>query len=128
MNNLFNTRPNYRICLGFNAEYAFATNTEVKARVGADITQVNPKYMSILKMSQLDGIIKDGFHEEKVKTTISTITIKTKSTIYLSPRKEIEQVLERLYTDLTRTYDVLTAIQSSGTLVKIRYFFLRSIK
>ena len=48
MHNLFNTRPNYRICLGINADFAFS-EPEAEARVGTKdpINQINPKYITI---------------------------------------------------------------------------------
>ena len=66
MHNLLNTRPNYRICLGVNADFAFA-KVEANARVGTTdpINQINPKYVSINKTSvnekkpiKLDGMKK----------------------------------------------------------------------
>ena len=55
MHNLLHTRPNYRICLGVNADFAFA-QLEAEARVGTTdpINQLNPKYVTIHKTSVIE--------------------------------------------------------------------------
>ena len=49
MKNLFKTRPNYRICLGFNADYAIKKE-DLDARVGTDDpeSQIENKYIKIV--------------------------------------------------------------------------------
>ena len=61
MHNLFNTRPNYRICLGINADFAFS-ETEAEARVGTKdpINQINPKYITINKSREIEELHYDG--------------------------------------------------------------------
>ena len=82
MHNLFNTRPNYRICVGVNADFAFA-KTEAEARVGTKDpnTQINPKYITINKISVIEENHYYGWDDEKeerevekVKVTITNIT------------------------------------------------------
>ena len=101
MHNLLNTRPNYRICLGVNADFAFA-KTEANERVGTTdpINQINPKYISINKTSVIEQNHYFGWDDEKedrevekVKVTITNITFKTKAQ-FIYNKKEIEQVLE----------------------------------
>ena len=59
MHNLLNTRPNYRICLGINADFAFI-EPEAEARVGTTDpkNQINPKYITLNKTS----VIEQTFH------------------------------------------------------------------
>ena len=60
---------------------------------------------------------------EKVKTTITNITFKTKAH-FIYNKKEIEQVLDKLYDDLASKFDKLKdRHKSAGTLKKISYFF-----
>ena len=60
---------------------------------------------------------------EKVKLTITNITFKTKAQ-FIYNKKEIEQVLEKLYDDLGSKFDKLKdRHKSAGTLKKINYFF-----
>ena len=96
LHTLFNTRPNYRICLGVNADFAFA-KTEAKARVGTTdpSNQINPEYITINKTSEIEVSYTDGWDAEvqKVKTTITKITLETKAQLIYN-KKEIEQVLE----------------------------------
>ena len=68
MLNLFNTRPNYRICLGVNADFAFE-KTEAKSRVGTTdpINQINPEYITINKTSELEVSHTDGWDAEVKK-------------------------------------------------------------
>jgi hypothetical protein len=48
MKNIFNTRPSYRICLGFNADYALRKD-DLDARIGTDDpeSQIENKYIKI---------------------------------------------------------------------------------
>jgi hypothetical protein len=68
LHTLFNTRPNYRICLGVNADFAFA-KTEAKARVGTTdpINQINPNYISINKTSEIEITHTIGWDEDVKK-------------------------------------------------------------
>jgi hypothetical protein len=61
MHNLFNTRPNYRICLGVNADFAFS-KVEAEARVGTKdpINQINPKYITINGSRKIEELHYDG--------------------------------------------------------------------
>ena len=61
MHYLFNTRPNYRICLGVNADFAFS-EAEADARVGTKdpINQINPKYITINLGKQKNYIMMAG--------------------------------------------------------------------
>jgi hypothetical protein len=90
MHTLFNTRPNYRICLGVNADFAFA-KTEAKARVGKTdpSNQINPEYITVNKTSEIEVSYKDGWDAEvqKVKTTITNITFKTKAQFIYNKKK-----------------------------------------
>ena len=107
MHNLLNTRPNYRICLGINADFAFA-KTEAEARVGTKdpINQINPKYSTINKTNVIEESHYDGgWDDEKeertvemVKVQVINITFKTKAQ-YIYNKKEIEQALEKRYDD-----------------------------
>ena len=125
MHTLFNTRPNYRICLGVNADFAFA-KTKADARVGTSdpINQSYHKYISINKTSVIEETYKVGWNEviEKVKHTITNITFKTKA-LFIYNKKEIEQVLEKLYDDLGNKFDKLKdRHKSADALKKIHYF------
>ena len=66
MHNLLNTRPNYRICLGVNADFAFF-EPEAEARVGTTdpINQINPKYITINKTSVIEENHYFGWDDEK---------------------------------------------------------------
>ena len=69
MHNLFNTWPNYRICLGINADFAFS-ETEAEARVGTmdPINQINPKYITINNTREIEELPYDGgWDDEKNK-------------------------------------------------------------
>ena len=61
MHNLFNTRPNYRICLGVNADFAFS-KSEAEARVGTTdpFNQINPKYITINGSREIKELHYDG--------------------------------------------------------------------
>ena len=124
MHILFNTRPNYRICLGVNADFVFA-KTEAEARVGTrgPTNQINPKYSTVNKTRDREENHYFGWDDEKqdrevekVKVTITNITFKTKAQ-FIYNKKEIEQVLEKLYDDLTHKYEILKdRHKSAGTL------------
>ena len=95
MHTLLTTRPNYRICLGVNADFAFA-KTEAEARVGTTdpINQINPKYATINKTSVIEQNFYFGWDDEKeeqevekVKTTITNITFKTKAQFIYNKKK-----------------------------------------
>ena len=78
MHNLFNTRPNYRICLGVNADFAFA-KTEAEARVGTTdpINQINLEYITLNKTSVREADVYRGWENrivDKVKVTTTNIT------------------------------------------------------
>jgi hypothetical protein len=132
MHNLFSTRPNYRICLGINADFALS-ETEADARVGTKdpINQINPKYITINKSREIEELHYDGgWDDEKqertvemVKVHVRNITFKTKAP-FIYNKKEIEQVLEKLYDDLSNKSDKLKdRRKSAGTLKNINYFF-----
>ena len=123
MKNLFKPRPYYRICLGFNADYAIEKE-DLDARIGTDDpeSQIENKYIKVVSTKVVEEKIKDGFIEEDVKVKLYNITLKTKSQ-FIYHEKEIEEVLEKLYNDLTNKYDKLKDIESGLTLMKIHYFF-----
>ena len=57
MNDIFKTRPNYRICLGVNADFTF-DKSEANARVGTKdpLNQINPEYIKVNKEKEIDTI------------------------------------------------------------------------
>ena len=65
--------------------------TEANARVGTTdpINQINPKYISINKTSEIEETYKVGWNEviEKVKHTITNITFKTKAQFIYNKKK-----------------------------------------
>ena len=90
MHNLLNTRPNYRIYLGINADFAFA-KTEANARIGTSdpINQINPNYISINKTNVIEETYKVGWNEiiEKVKHTITNINFNKKPYLYTTKNR-----------------------------------------
>ena len=68
MHNLFNPRPNYRICLGINADFSFS-ETEAEARVGTKdpINQINPKYITTNNIREIEELHYNGGWDDENK-------------------------------------------------------------
>ena len=78
MHNLFNTRPNYRICLGVNADFVFS-KAEAEARVGTidPINQIDPKYITINGSRKIEELHYDGgWDDEKKKEQLKRLKFK----------------------------------------------------
>ena len=60
MKNLFKTKPNYRICLGFNADYAIPS-LDLDTRIGTTKPdkQIDPKYIKIGDYKMMEEEIYD---------------------------------------------------------------------
>ena len=71
MKNIFNTRPNYRICLGFNADYALRKD-DLDARIGTDDpeSQIENKYIKVVSTKIVKVKKQDGFIEEESEVII----------------------------------------------------------
>ena len=109
MNNLFKTRPNYRICLGFNADYALPKE-DLETRIGTKKPdkQIDPKYIKIGDKQMVKEEIYDEHVKEWVVQNIEVvnITLKTKAQ-FIYHEKEIVEILGNLYDDLTNKFDKL---------------------
>ena len=77
MHNLFNTRPNYRICLGITADFAFA-KAEAEARVGTKdpTNQINPKYITLDNTKEIEELHYDGGWDDEKKINKAKETYK----------------------------------------------------
>ena len=64
MKHIFMTRPNYRICLGFNPDYVIMKD-DLKSRIGNDDTDnhIESKYITIVKSE----VVKEKYKMDLLK-------------------------------------------------------------